>query len=266
MSILHAIILGIVQGITEFLPISSSGHLIIFPELLGWEHQGIDFDVTIHLATLCAVIFVLRDDVINIARGLFSKKHDKDGILGWKIIVATLPVVFLGLFLADDVLEQFRTIKYVGIMLIVWGVVLWIADAYAARRKTSTKQIENVSWVQAIVAGCFQMFALIPGTSRSGSTISGGLFSGLDRPTAARFSFLLAIPSIAGAGVMVFIETIQSGAPGTPFLSMLFGFVAAFISGSLAIRFMLALIQKISYGWFAAYRIILGIILLIIAL
>lgn len=264
MTILQAIILGIVQGITEFLPVSSSGHLIIFPELFGWTQQAMDFDVITHLGTLCAVFWVLRDDVAGIVKGLFSKKHDKEGVLGWKIIVATLPVVFVGFLLAGDLIDQFRNIRSVGAMLIIWGVVLWAADFYYTRKKKAglVTKVEHTSWTQAILIGIFQIFALIPGSSRSGVTISGGLFSGLDRHTAARFSFLLSIPAIAGAGLLVAIDASQNGSE-TAFLPLLFGFLAAFLAGAVAIKALLALVQKISYGWFAGYRIILGVILIV---
>lgn len=265
MTILQAIILGVVQGITEFLPVSSSGHLIVFPELFGWEHQALDFDVMIHIATLCSVVWVLRDDIAGILRGLFSSKADKEGILGWKIVIATLPVVFVGLFLAGDLLEQLRTVKTVGIMLVIWGIVLWAADIYSAKQKNKVTSVERTTWPQAIIVGLFQALALIPGTSRSGITITGGLFSGLDRQTAARFSFLLAIPAIGGAGVLTTLDAIQNGYQ-TGFLPMIFGFVAAFLSGALAIRFLLAIVQKISYGWFAAYRIVLGVVLIILSI
>ncbi|MCA9390447.1 undecaprenyl-diphosphatase UppP [candidate division WWE3 bacterium] len=265
MSILQAIVLGIVQGITEFLPVSSSGHLILIPELFGWEHQSMDFDVMIHVATLCAVVWVMREDIAKILKGLFSKHADREGVLGWKILVATLPVVFVGLFVAGEFIDQFRTPLLVGVMLIVWGIILWVADWFGSKKKGRVTSVERISWVSAILIGCFQVFALLPGTSRSGSTISGGLLMGLDRPSAARFSFLLSIPAIAGAGLLTTLDAVQGGYE-TPVLPMIFGFIAAFISGMFAIRLLLALVQKISYGWFAGYRIIVGILLILFAL
>ncbi len=265
MNIFQAAILGLVQGIAEFLPISSSGHLVLIPQLFGWQEQSLVFDVATHLATLCAIIWVLREDIQHILQGLFSKKHDREGVLGWKIVMATLPIVFVGFLINDAFLDSLRNPVVIAIMLIVWGIILWIADEVQKRRKKSVAEPARISWKQAIAIGCAQVFALVPGTSRSGSTISAGLFAGLNRETAARFSFLLSIPAIAGAGMLVFIDVIESGEAISVF-PILVGFVTAFVSGVIAMNTLLFLVQKISYGWFAVYRIILGIIVLILFL
>lgn len=261
MSILQAIILGIVQGITEFLPISSSGHLIAFPQIFGWEAHGYDFDVMIHVATLLAIIVVMWDDVRGILKGLFSKKSE-EGVLGWKIAVATIPAVIVGLIIAGSYIDTIRTVQIVAVNLIVWGVVLWAADYYSVRVKAIIKSVEKTSWKKAIIIGVAQAIALIPGSSRSGLTISAGLFAGMNREVAARFSFLIAIPAIAGAGVLAGIDLIENGFI-TPIVPLVVGFITAFLFGILAIKFLFKLIQVTNYKWFAFYRIILGVILLV---
>jgi undecaprenyl-diphosphatase len=261
MSIFEALILGVVQGITEFLPISSSGHLIFIPELFGWAPHGLDFDVLLHVATLCSILWVLREDVLLILKGLIHKENKK-GVLGWKILLGTVPLVFIGLAISSQLFDAMRSVEIVAIMLIVWGVFLWAADIYAAKQKKRLETVEGVSWHQALMIGIFQVFALIPGTSRSGATMTGGLFFGLDRKVAARFSFLLAIPAIAGAGLLTLLDAAQNGFE-TEFLPMFVGFVASFLSGALAIKFLLAFLQKSDFKWFAGYRIALGIILLV---
>ncbi len=262
MTIIQAIILGIVQGITEFLPISSSGHLIIFPYFFGWEEQGLDFDVMMHLATLLAVLFVLRADIVHILKRLFSKNSEW-GSLGWKIALATIPVVLVGLFLSSGLLTTLRDIRFVAINLILWGVILSLADFVMTKKKLLIESVEKSSWTQTFLIGCAQAFALIPGTSRSGSTMSMALFAGLNRKTAAKFSFLLGIPAILGAGIMTLTDVLETGF-STSLIVIAAGFLAAFLSGILAIRLLLALLEKISFHWFAGYRIILGIVLLLL--
>ncbi|MBU1126213.1 MAG: undecaprenyl-diphosphatase UppP [Patescibacteria group bacterium] len=260
MTIFQAIILGLVQGITEFLPISSSGHLLIFPEVLHWPLQDYDFDVTIHLATLLAVIWVLRLEVKNILLGLF-KKNNKFGQLGWKIALATIPAVILGLVVSQHI-DAVRTTQLVAINLIIWGVVLWIADIYETRLKTSLSKVELLGWQQTFLTGCAQAIALIPGTSRSGITMSAGMFLGLNRETAARFSFLLGIPAILGAGALTFFDALENGL-STPIPALVAGFITAFLFGVIAIKFLLKFLVKSNFRYFALYRILLGISLLI---
>ncbi|MFH1631493.1 MAG: undecaprenyl-diphosphatase UppP [bacterium] len=258
MSIIEAIILGVVQGITEFLPISSSGHLIFFPELFGWDVHALDFDVMIHLATVLAILWVMWGDILKIGKDLFGRKGDKT--LFWKIVVGTLPVVIFGLAISGAYFDQIRTVRLVAINLALWGAVLWAADWYSESIKNRIDKIGKVKWWQAVVIGVFQAIALLPGSSRSGLTITAGLFAGLDRKTAAKFSFLLAIPAIAGAGVLTGYDALQTGLE-TPLASMIVGFIAAFIAGGVSIRFLFRFIEKANYRWFAAYRIILALIL-----
>lgn len=262
MTIFQAIVLGIVQGITEFLPISSSGHLIIFPYFFGWEEQGMDFDIMMHLATLFAVLFVLRADIVHILKKLFTKSDDW-GKLGWKIALATIPVVFVGILLSEGLINTLRDIRFVAFNLIFWGVILSFSDYVMTRKKTLVESVEKSSWAQAFLIGCAQAFALIPGTSRSGSTMSIALLTGLNRKTAARFSFLLGIPAIAGAGLMTAFNVFDSGfSTSLPVITA--GFLSAFFSGILAIRLLLALLEKISFHWFAGYRILVGFVILVL--
>lgn len=254
----QAAVLGVVQGITEFLPISSSGHLILVPKLLGWQVNSFAFDVAIHIATLLAIFVGMRKEIIALTKTFFT--HNRDHIF-WKIIAATLPVVLAGLLMSDDILTMLRTTTVVGVTMIVWGAILWGADAASAQQKVLVKRVEGMHWWQALLVGVVQVFALIPGSSRSGVTMSAGLFAGLDRTTAAKFSFLLAIPAIAGAGIFAMMDVAEKGLD-VPFSSMVVGFIFAFLSGTLAIRWLLALLTRISYRGFAIYRIVLGLLLL----
>jgi undecaprenyl-diphosphatase len=225
MGIGEAILLGIVQGITEFLPVSSSGHLIAIPALFGWDLQPYDFDVIIHLATLAAILLVFRSDIAEMVSAVFKKGISVEKQLAYKLIAASVPVFVIGFFLSDAT-DSIRTTQVVAIMLIVWGILLMIADRALRRRRFVLKKAKNASWIQAIIIGLFQAAALIPGTSRSGSTMTAGLFLGLSREAAARFSFLLAIPAIAGAGAYVLIETVSIGFQ-TSGSALIAGFIAA---------------------------------------
>lgn len=257
MTVLHAVVLGIVQGITEFLPISSSGHLIALPALFGWELQGADFDVVTHLATLLAILWVLRAEVLHVLRYAFEREG-----LAVKIIVATIPAVIFGYIVKSGVIGGTRTALIVTINLMIWGVVLWLADVYADKRKKHIDDVQKTTWKQALLIGIAQAIAIIPGTSRSGITMTAGLFSGLDRKTAARFSFLLGIPAIAGAGVLVLKDAMEFGfSTSAPML--LIGFFSALVAGIFAIQWLLNVIERVSYKWFALYRIVLGVLLLL---
>jgi undecaprenyl-diphosphatase len=259
MTIIQAIILGLVQGVTEFLPISSSGHLIIFPEVFNWPEQGFDFDALIHLATLIAVVWMFRSEIATMAKGVI-KKGSPEGELGWKIILASVPIVIAGLILSNY-LDTIRGVKIVAINLVIWGAVLWTADWYFSSVNHKVTDEKNIGWGTSLMIGVSQIISLIPGVSRSGITISAGLFSGLDRAAAARFSFLLAIPAILGAATMAVFDVFQNGL-STPPVALIVGFVSALVAGSLSIKFLLKFVTNSSYTWFAVYRIGLGLILL----
>lgn len=257
MDFLQALILGIVQGISEFLPISSSGHLILIPEFFGWPDQGLVFDVTMHLATLSAVLWVFKDEVKKMILGFVGRGEKSDQRMAWMIIVATIPAVVVGLLFGDAIEETFRSARLVAISLIFWGIVLGVADRFAAKRGTVAPPVR---WKNAIAAGIGQAIALIPGGSRSGLSISGGLFTGLDRVTAARFSFLLGIPATAGAIALTFTRAFANQTP-IDWLPMILGFLVALVAGVFSIRWLLKLISKTSYIWFSAYRIFIALLI-----
>jgi len=245
MNVLQAIVLGVIQGVTEFLPVSSSGHLILFPEFFNWSLQDLAFDAVIHLGTLVAVLIVLRRDIKKLFRAFISNKPSAERSLAWMIIVATIPVLFVGYFAADIIEGTLRTPLVVGISLAFWAIVLGVADVVSKRTKPINK-IQDIKWWQAIVIGLAQILALIPGTSRSGITITAGLFSGIDRATAARWSFLLSVPAIAAAGSKSLLD-LSTGSATVEFAPLFVGFIMAMLSGMLAIIFLLALISRISY-------------------
>ncbi|MBU0531079.1 MAG: undecaprenyl-diphosphatase UppP [Candidatus Uhrbacteria bacterium] len=262
MDIWQALILGIIQGITEFLPISSSGHLILIPELFGWDLQDLSFDIVMHLGTLVAVIVVLRRDIKKLLRAFFSRESSPERSVAWMIIVATIPVLVVGYFAGDYIGTVLRNPAVVIISLIFWGIGLAIADL-AARKLSETDKLKKMKWSQAILIGFAQVLALIPGTSRSGITITAGLFAGLDRRTAARWSFLLSIPAIGAAGAKSILDLAST--PGTlEFVPLFIGFLAAMISGAFAIKFLLELVARTSYMIFAWYRLVLAAIAIVI--
>lgn len=254
----QSIILGLIQGLTEFLPISSSGHLIVVPKLFGWAEPGMAFDATIHLATLAAVLVALWADVKTITVGVF--RRNENGRLGWMILAATAPVLFIGFFFNDWFETVFRSPLAVAVSLALWGAVLWIADALV--KKGAETELVKIGWKQSLAIGLAQIIAFVPGTSRSGITITAGLFGGLSREAAARFSFLLGIPSIAAAGGYSFLKIIKSG-ENFDWSVLAIAFAAAFVSGFFAIKFLMKIMKAASYKLFAVYRIILALIILL---
>lgn len=256
MSIFHAFILGLVQGITEFLPISSSGFLVLVPKWFGWLEQGLSFDAFIHLGTLAAVLVALSGDVRQIARGMVKRDRLWGG-LGWKIVLATVPVLLVGFFVQDFIETTFRTKEFVAVSFIVWGIVLFVTDRWGRKNVTV---IEKISWKQSLTTGCAQVVSLIPGTSRSGITISAGLATGLSRETATRFSFLLGIPAIAAAGGYQGLKLWREGS-AIEWLPMFVGLLTAFFSAFITIRLLLVFLRRASYAWIAIARIVLGVMI-----
>jgi undecaprenyl-diphosphatase len=256
MTILQAIVLGFIQGITEFLPVSSSGHLILVPEFLNWPLQDLAFDIVVHLGTLVAVLFVLRRDIKKLIKAFFSNKPCPERSLAWMLIISTIPVLLVAYFASDLIETTLRTPVVVAVSLLFWAIVLGVADVISRRIK-SVKNIKDIKWWQAIIIGLAQVMALIPGTSRSGITITAGLFTGINRKTAARWSFLLSVPAIAAAGAKSLLD-LSSGSVTIEFAPLFVGFVVAAISGAFAIKFLLALISRMSYWPFVFYRILLA--------
>ncbi len=248
MPILQAAILGFVQGLTEFLPISSSGFLILVPQVLGWEPQDLAFDALLHLATLTAIVIALWPEL----------KQWRS--IAWWIFFATIPAVLVGLILVNGTHVEFRSAQVVGWSFVVWGLVLFVADRYA---KPLSDDVTKVGWKRAMLIGLAQAIALIPGTSRSGITITAGLFGGLSRQTAAKFSFLLGIPTIAAGGLFNLVEVIRRPSMIDP-IALIVGFVVAFVTALGTIRLFLKFLEKNTYREIALLRVVLGVLILVL--
>ena len=261
MTILQAIILGLVQGITEFIPVSSSGHLLLFHHLLGTAGNGLAFDVALHAGTLGALVLYFGKDLWLYLKSLFVKS-DKTG-LTIMLIAATVPAAIIGYLLESAAESTFRSVRLVSINMLVFGLIMLAAEHYYKKRKAHSN-LEQTTAKQAMYMGFAQALAVVPGVSRSGSTISAGLLAGLDRVAATRFSFLLGIPITAGAifKVMIGSGTLHTIAQQqTIFLT---GVLTAFVSGMFAIRFMLKYLSNHGLHIFAYYRIVLGISLILL--
>lgn len=250
MPVFQAIVLGVVQGVTEFLPISSSGHLIFFPTLFGWQDQGIVFDTVVHVGTLVAVVAYFRKKLAT----LLSQRR-----LLFFIIASAIPAGFTGVIWGDNIERLFRSPAVVGWSLIGWGVVLGLADRYEKRHAP----VAVVGWKQMIAMACAQILAFIPGTSRSGITMTAGLFTGLSKITAAEFSFLMSIPVIAAAGAAGFRDLAAAAYGSVPVAPFLAGFFAAAVSGFLAITVLLRLLTKHGFFPFVVYRVAVGFMILV---
>lgn len=256
MNIFEALFLGLVQGLTEFIPVSSSGHLLLGHELFGTAENTLGFDIALHVGTLLALFIYFRKDIFNLIKNIFAK--NKDGNLARLLIVATLPAAIAGFLLGDYVDNNLRSQLLVAVTLAIGGLVMIWADNYAEKLDKKSNEVTNK---QGIIVGVAQTLALVPGVSRSGATITTGLFLGLDRKSAARFSFLLAIPIIAGSALSILVGGNSINAPVS---EMFVGMLAAFVSGLFAIRFMLKSISKLGLKPFAYYRIALAIVVFVI--
>jgi len=257
------IVLALVQGITEFLPISSSGHLILIPILAGWPDQGLVTDVMVHIGSLFAVIVYFWRDVLALIKGTVDLARLRMTVNAWMalyIIAATIPAVILGLALkATGLLDAIRGIKIVAWNALVFGLVLLIADRLGPR----IKKMEDMTLHPALIIGLAQALALIPGTSRSGITMSAARYLGYERVDAARFSFVLGIPAIAGAGILTLKDVIEAGHGFPDGALMAAGFT--FISALMAIAFLMALVKRMSFTPFVIYRFFLAGFLLVLA-
>lgn len=260
MNWLQALILGVVQGLTEFLPVSSSGHLAIFKELLGVEAGGdLVFEVTVHAATVCATIVVFWKPIVKLFAGLFKFKYNDETDYICKILVGTIPVMIVGLFFKDKVEELFSSLWVVGGALLLTAVLLYFSDAVSKSKAMRENDARNgISFVQALLVGIGQAFAVLPGLSRSGATISTGLISGVRREVVAQFSFLMVIIPILGD---MFLEIVGGGlaASTVGVMPLAIGFVAAFATGLFACKAMIALVKKAQLKWFALYCLLVGL-------
>ncbi len=265
MSWFEAVILGIVQGLTEFLPISSTGHLRIVPAFFGWEDPGALFTAVIQLGTMAAVVIYFWKDLVRITSVWFRSLRDPalrkelDSRMGWYIILATIPIGVFGLAFNDQIETGARNLYLIGGVLILLGLVLLAADQLGKK----VRRLDQVTRTDAIWVGFAQALALIPGTSRSGATITAGLFLGMEREAAARFSFLLSIPAIVLSGLYGLTELV-SGEEDVDFGALAIATVAAFIVGYISIAFLLKWLANHSLMIFVVYRVILGALVLVL--
>lgn len=254
----QAVILGIVQGIGEFLPISSSAHLVLIPWLMGWPYAGLTFDVALHMGTLFAVIsFFGRDWFVLAVDGLRGRRTTY-GRLFWYLVVATIPGAFLGYMLEGYAETVFREPLVIGAMLILMGLILWAVDS----RAKAIKNLEDISLKDSLFIGFSQALAIIPGVSRAGITMTAGRFLNLDRETSARFSFLLSTPIIFGAGVSQLSEISMADLNG----SFILGVITSAVVGFLSIKFLLRYLSSRSFLIFVWYRLAIGIIVMGLAI
>ncbi|MGO2611646.1 undecaprenyl-diphosphate phosphatase [Corynebacterium flavescens] len=266
MSWIQVIVLSIVQGLTEFLPVSSSGHLRIVSELFWGEDAGASFTAVIQLGTELAVIVffakMIWEIILGWFRGLFNKeKRGQDYRMGWMIIVGSIPIGLVGFFAKDLIRDSLRNLWITAAMLILFSFFFILAERVGSK----TRGFDELNMKDAIVMGLCQCLALIPGVSRSGGTISGGLFLGLDREVATRLSFLLAIPAVLASGLFslddAFGPTVGQSATG---MQLLVGTAIAFGVGYASIAWLLKFVGNHSFAWFAAYRIPVGVLLMIL--
>ncbi len=264
MNILQTFVLGMVQGLGEFLPISSSAHLIIAPWLFRWKDPGLGFDVALHLGTLLAVVVYFWGDILLLIKGfwhsLFKSTRDlRNNIyqkLAWLLVIASVPGAIIGKLLETEAEKAFRNPLLIAGTLLVFALILWWVDSVGAR----AKNLDRIRWLDALWVGLSQALAIIPGVSRSGSTIGTGLFLGFKREDAARFSFLMSIPIILGAGLV----NIKHFHDGVTTLELAIGFLSAAIFGFLAIKYLLRYLAKHSFKLFVWYRLALAILILVI--
>lgn len=262
MDFLQAVVLGVIQGLTEFLPISSSAHLAIFPKFFGWDDPGAAYTAVIQIGTELAVVLYFWRDIWTIGsgwvRGVFSRdaRTAPEWRMGWFIIIGSLPIVALGIALQDLIDREFRNLWIIGTTLVVLGVVLGIAERVGRK----SRPIEELTMRHAILLGFAQAGALVPGVSRSGATISMGLFLGYERAAATRYAFLLAIPAVVGAGIFKLKDIGGENSYGAG--PTIVGTVVSFIVGLAVIHWLLKYVSTRSYAPFVVYRIALGALVL----
>lgn len=254
MSILQAIIYGIVQGIGEFLPISSTAHLVLVPWLFGWQDPGVVFDVALHLGTAAAVILFFFRDWLDLIIAGFTKPKTEDGKLFWLIVLATIPGAVFGMLL-DKYMEDFRNAALIGAMLIVMGIILYAADKYGK----SVADIKETGVKRSIIIGITQVFAVIPGVSRSGITMTAGRILGMTREGIARFTFLMSAPIILGDGLYHAKGLVHTHIDKAPFFTAM---ITAAVVGILSIKFLLDYLKKKGFGIFAIYRFVMGTVVI----
>lgn len=268
MDLIQAFVLAIVQGITEFLPVSSSAHLILVPKLFGWQDQGLTFDVAVHVGTLIAVVVFLRKELLQIIPNWFvgfkGFQWNEYGRLGWWIIVATIPVGLAGLLGKNFIVTYLREPYVIAITTIVFGVLLGLADRNSASKQRS---LTMMTLSHALIfIGIAQALALIPGTSRSGATMTAALFLGYQREAAAKFSFLLAVPTIALSGLLLgknIVEQSAEQAVSIDWLALMLGVGVSAVFALLCMRWFMRFIQRVGVMPFVYYRFALAVLILL---
>jgi undecaprenyl-diphosphatase len=269
MTFLQSIILGIIQGASEFLPISSSGHLVLTPYLFGWTlspEETFIFDVLVQVATLFAVIVYFWKDLIGILQSFLAgivKRNpfqDLESRLGWYLILSTIPAGIAGVLFKDTFEQAFSNPKAAALFLLGTSALLIIGESFGKR----IRSLETINWIDSLIIGLFQILALFPGISRSGSTITGGLLRGLDRNSSAKYSFLMAVPVMFAAGLLASIDLIQSPGLFSQLPVYLAGFIAAALIGYLAIRWFIAYLSNQSLYLFAGYCFLTGLVMLLL--
>lgn len=264
MEIFQAAVLGLVQGLGEFLPISSSAHLVITPWLFGWRDPGLGFDLALHWGTLLAVLAYFRKDILNLIRGFWhslwpSTRNIKDNIwqkLSWLLVIASIPGAIIGKLLEEQAETVFRNPLLIAITLSVFGVVLLLVDRYSKKQK----DLDHITWVDSLIVGLSQAFAIIPGVSRSGSTMTAGLALGFKREDTARFSFLMSLPIILGAGLL----KVGEFGHGVSTPALIVGFATAAVSGFLSIKFLLKYLATHDFKIFVWYRFVFAALIIVI--
>jgi undecaprenyl-diphosphatase len=266
-SVLEAIVLGITQGLTEFLPISSTAHLRIVPAFAGWEDPGAAFTAVVQLGTMAAVLLYFREDLLRIARAWLRSlrepeaRRELDARLGWYIVLGTIPIGIFGLAFKDQIENGARDLYLIGVALIVLGLVLLAAEEVGTKRRS----IEDIDRRDGILVGLAQALALVPGVSRSGATISAGLFLGFDRPSAARYSFLLSVPAVVLSGLFEFASILDGSEDTQVGLGALaLATFLAFVVGYASIAFLLRFLVRHSTVVFVVYRVALGALVLVL--
>jgi undecaprenyl-diphosphatase len=268
MNLFQALILGIIQGLTEYIPVSSSGHLVLVPWLLGWPDAPFTFEVLVQWGTLVGVFIYFWRDIWEIVKavnqGLVQRQPlaTFEAKLGWLVVVATIPAIIFGVLFKDFFESFFSAPLYVGVFIGLASIILIIGEYYSSHHR----ELTSIGWLDALIIGFWQVAAMFPGVSRSGATITGGMLRNFSRPAAARFSFLMSIPALGGAGVVALKDLMESGTIMAELPALTVGFVAAAISGYFCIRWLLGYLQGHSLYAFAAYRVILSIVVIIVAL
>ena len=267
MPLLHALILGIVQGLTEYIPVSSSAHLVLVPWLLGWPDSPFTFEVLVQWGTLLGIFVYFWRDLWDIVRGVLVGLAQRQPLataparMGWYIVLGTLPAVVFGLLLKDFFEAVFSAPVVVAALLLGTAAILTAAERLGRRTRTT----HDLGWLDALVVGFWQVIAMMPGISRSGATIGGAMLRGFDRPAAARFSFLLSVPALLGAGILAIGDLLEANSLAADLPALVVCFVAAAISGYLCIRWLLGYLQRRSLTVFAVYCALFGLFNLAIA-